>query len=27
MEIDHKKPRSKGGKNTQDNLQLLHQHC
>ncbi|WP_292760768.1 HNH endonuclease signature motif containing protein [Nostoc sp. NOS(2021)] len=25
--MDHKKPRSKGGKNTQDNLQLLHQHC
>jgi RNA-directed DNA polymerase len=27
LEIDHKKPRSKGGKNTQDNLQLLHRHC
>jgi RNA-directed DNA polymerase len=27
LEIDHKKARSKGGKNTQDNLQLLHRHC
>ncbi len=27
LEIDHKKPRAKGGKNTQYNLQLLHRHC
>jgi RNA-directed DNA polymerase len=27
LEIDHKKAHSKGGKNTQDNLQLLHRHC
>jgi RNA-directed DNA polymerase len=26
-EIDHKIPRSKGGKNTYSNLQLLHKHC
>lgn len=27
MEIDHKIPRSKGGKDSCDNLQLLHGHC
>lgn len=27
MEIDHIIPKSKGGKNTLDNLQLLHRHC
>lgn len=27
MEIDLKLPRSKGGKDTYDNLQLLHGHC
>jgi len=27
MEIDHKVPRSKGGKDSYDNLQLLHGHC
>ncbi|MGB2926951.1 MAG: group II intron reverse transcriptase/maturase [Limnothrix sp.] len=27
MEIDHKIPRSKGGKDSYDNLQLLHGHC
>jgi len=27
MEVDHKEPLSKGGKNTYDNLQLLHRHC
>lgn len=27
MEIDHIIPRIKGGKNTLDNLQLLHAHC
>lgn len=27
LEIDHKKPLSKRGKNTQNNLQLLHRHC
>jgi len=27
MEIDHKVPRSKGGKDNYDNLQLLHGHC
>ncbi|KAB8332573.1 hypothetical protein SD80_018470 [Scytonema tolypothrichoides VB-61278] len=27
LEVDHKTPRSKGGKNTKDNLQLLHRHC
>ncbi|MUG93080.1 hypothetical protein F7734_11775 [Scytonema sp. UIC 10036] len=27
LEIDHKKPRSKGGKDTKDNFQLLHRHC
>lgn len=26
-EIDHKIPRAKGGKDTYDNLQLLHRHC
>ena len=27
MEIDHIIPKSKGGKNGYDNLQLLHRHC
>ncbi|MEC4819183.1 MAG: HNH endonuclease signature motif containing protein [Scytonema sp. PMC 1069.18] len=27
LEIDHVKPRSKGGKDTKDNFQLLHRHC
>jgi RNA-directed DNA polymerase len=27
MEIDHKIPRSQGGKDSYDNLQLLHGHC
>ncbi|MGH2415184.1 MAG: group II intron maturase-specific domain-containing protein, partial [Microcystaceae cyanobacterium] len=27
LEVDHRTPRSKGGKNTKDNLQLLHRHC
>lgn len=27
MEIDHIIPKAKGGKNTLDNLQLLHGHC
>ncbi|WP_347242304.1 HNH endonuclease signature motif containing protein [Nostoc sp. FACHB-892] len=27
MEIDHKIPRSKGGKHSYDNLQLLHGYC
>ncbi|MUL35988.1 hypothetical protein BWI75_06390 [Gloeocapsopsis sp. AAB1 = 1H9] len=27
MEIDHKLPPSKGGKDNYDNLQLLHRHC
>jgi RNA-directed DNA polymerase len=27
MEIDHKIPRSKGGKDSYNNLQLLHGHC
>lgn len=27
MEVDHITPKSKGGKNTMDNLQLLHRHC
>jgi RNA-directed DNA polymerase len=27
MEIDHKIPRTCGGKDTYDNLQLLHGHC
>ena len=27
MEIDHVEPKSKGGKDSYDNLQLLHRHC
>jgi RNA-directed DNA polymerase len=27
VEVDHIKPKSLGGKNTHDNLQLLHRHC
>ncbi|HEY9865718.1 MAG TPA: group II intron reverse transcriptase/maturase [Candidatus Obscuribacterales bacterium] len=27
VEVDHIKPTSLGGKNTHDNLQLLHKHC
>jgi RNA-directed DNA polymerase len=27
MEVDHILPKSKGGKDTYDNLQLLHRHC
>ena len=27
MGIDHKIPRSKGGKDSYENLQLLHGHC
>lgn len=27
MEIDHITPKSKGGKDTYDNLQVLHRHC
>ncbi|MCU0516100.1 MAG: group II intron reverse transcriptase/maturase [Oscillatoria sp. Prado101] len=27
VEVDHIKPRSLGGKDTYDNLQLLHKHC
>jgi len=27
MEVDHVIPKSKGGKNSYDNLQLLHRHC
>jgi RNA-directed DNA polymerase len=27
MEIDHIKPKSQGGKDQYDNLQLLHRHC
>jgi RNA-directed DNA polymerase len=27
MEVDHTVPKSKGGKDTYDNLQLLHKHC
>jgi RNA-directed DNA polymerase len=27
VEVDHIKPRSLGGKDTYDNLQLLHRHC
>lgn len=27
MEVDHIIPKSKGGRNTYDNLQLLHRHC
>ena len=26
-EIDHKKPRAKGGGNEMENLQVLHRHC
>jgi RNA-directed DNA polymerase len=27
MEVDHKTPKSKGGKDSYDNWQLLHRHC
>ena len=27
LEIDHKTPRKRGGKDTKENLQLLHRHC
>lgn len=27
LEVDHKTPRNKGGKDTKDNRQLLHRHC
>ncbi|HEY9740951.1 MAG TPA: HNH endonuclease signature motif containing protein [Coleofasciculaceae cyanobacterium] len=27
MELDHKIPRSKGGKDSYENWQLLHRHC
>lgn len=27
MEVDHKVPRNQGGKDTYENLQLLHRHC
>lgn len=27
LEIDHKTPRKRGGKDTKQNLQLLHRHC
>ncbi len=27
MEVDHKIPKSKGGKDSYDNWQLLHRHC
>ena len=27
LEIDHKTPKSKGGKSNYDNLQILHRHC
>jgi RNA-directed DNA polymerase len=27
VEVDHIKPTSLGGKDTYDNLQLLHKHC
>ena len=27
MEIDHKLPKSQGGKDSYDNWQLLHRHC
>lgn len=27
LEVDHIIPKSKGGKNKKDNLQLLHRHC
>ncbi|HEY9875962.1 MAG TPA: HNH endonuclease signature motif containing protein, partial [Candidatus Obscuribacterales bacterium] len=27
LEVDHVIPKSKGGKNSYDNLKLLHRHC
>ena len=27
LEVDHTTPRNKGGKDTNDNRQLLHRHC
>lgn len=27
LEKDHTNPKAKGGKNSYDNLQLLHRHC
>ena len=27
LEVDHITPKSQGGKDTYDNLQLLHRHC
>lgn len=27
LEVDHKIPKSQGGKDIYDNLQLLHRHC
>lgn len=27
MEVDHKNPKSQGGKDSYDNWQLLHRHC
>ena len=27
LEVDHKQPRSTGGSDRYDNLQLLHRHC
>jgi 5-methylcytosine-specific restriction endonuclease McrA len=27
MEVDHRIPKSKGGKDSYDNWQLLHRHC
>ena len=27
LEVDHRRPQQWGGKDTYDNLQLLHQHC